>query len=164
MSVDGTDFRIAMDYDKSYYSYKFKKMALRYEVGVCIRTGDIVWWSGPYEPGVWNDLMIFNDCLAKQLEPDEVVEADMGYRGGALTNVNCPPYEVPSRRSMTATARLRHETCNKRFKQWNALNVPFRHGIYAHQSIFAAISCITQLAFESGEPLFPVDYNDAVGV
>ena len=53
LSVDGTDFRIAMGYCKLFWSYKFKKSWLRYEVGLCILTGDICWWSGPYAPGVF---------------------------------------------------------------------------------------------------------------
>ena len=59
LSVDGADFCIAMGWSKSFYSYKFKKSGLRYEVGLCIKTGDICWWSGPYAPGIWNDLSIF---------------------------------------------------------------------------------------------------------
>ena len=51
LSVDGTDFRIAMGYNKAFWSYKFKKSGLRYEVALCIKTGDICWWSGPYAPG-----------------------------------------------------------------------------------------------------------------
>ena len=43
LSVDGTDFLMAMSYKKAFYSFKFKKMGLRYEVGLCIKTGDIVW-------------------------------------------------------------------------------------------------------------------------
>ena len=57
--VDGTDFRIAMGYRKPFWSHKFKKSGLRYEVGLCILTGDICWWSGPYAPGNWNDMGIF---------------------------------------------------------------------------------------------------------
>ncbi len=52
LSVDGTDFLVAMGWSKSFYSYKFKKSGLRYEAGLCIKTGDICWWSGPYVPGI----------------------------------------------------------------------------------------------------------------
>jgi len=58
LSVDGTDFRIELGYSKPFWSYKFKKSGLRYEVWLCILTGDICWWSGPYAkcPGVlWAD-------------------------------------------------------------------------------------------------------------
>jgi hypothetical protein len=52
LSVDGTDFRAAKSYEKPYYSYKFKKSGFRYEVALCIKTGDICWWAGPYLPGI----------------------------------------------------------------------------------------------------------------
>ncbi len=58
LSVDGTDFCIAMGWSKSFYSFKFKRSGLQYEVGLCIKTGDICWWSGPYAPRMWNDLSI----------------------------------------------------------------------------------------------------------
>ena len=77
--VDGTDFWIAMGYSKIFWSYKFKKSGLCYKVALCIRTGDICWWIGPYAPGVWNDNMIFNDALVLALEPGEQCETDRGY-------------------------------------------------------------------------------------
>ncbi len=72
LSVDSTDLMIAMGYCKCFWSYKFKKSGVRYEVGLCIKTGDIYWWNGPYEPGVWNDGMIFADSLKSHLELGEV--------------------------------------------------------------------------------------------
>ena len=48
VSVDGTDFRIA-EQGKRFYSHKFKKSGLRYDVAICIKSGDIVWVSGPYD-------------------------------------------------------------------------------------------------------------------
>jgi hypothetical protein len=66
LSVDGTDFRVAKSYEKPFYLYKFKKSGLRYEVALCIKTGDICWTAGPYLPGNWNDNMIFNNGLVYQ--------------------------------------------------------------------------------------------------
>ena len=76
LSVDGTDFRLAMGYSKPFWSYKFKKSGVRYEVGLCIKTGDICWWNGPSEPGSWNDEMIFKDALVSMLEYGERCETD----------------------------------------------------------------------------------------
>jgi hypothetical protein len=90
LSVDGTDFQIAMGYSKPFWSYKFKKSGLWFEVGLCILTGDICWWSGPYAPGKWNDLSIFRDSLQLMLEPEELCETDRGYQGSAPTHVKCP--------------------------------------------------------------------------
>ena len=87
MSIDGTDFRIPepglfhKEYSPQWYSHKFKGPGVRYEVGLCIRTGMIVWISGPYECGIWTDIKIFRDALVHDLDSDERVEADKGYRG-----------------------------------------------------------------------------------
>jgi hypothetical protein len=67
LSVDGTDFRLAMGWSKPYYSYKFKRSGYRYKVSLCIKTGNICWWNGPYKSGDWNDEMIFKDALAKKV-------------------------------------------------------------------------------------------------
>ena len=74
LSVDGTDFRLAMGWSKAFYSFKFKRSGYRYKVGLCIKTGDICWWNGPNKPGDWNDKMIFKDALAKNFEVGERCE------------------------------------------------------------------------------------------
>ena len=41
VSVDGTDFRVE-ETGRQWYSHKFKKSGVRYEVGLAIKSGDIV--------------------------------------------------------------------------------------------------------------------------
>jgi len=89
MSVDGTDFRITAS-KKSLYSYKFKKNALRYEVGICIKTSKICWWNSPFLPGDENDDMIFQQGLAQELGPGERMETDKGYIGSAPLRTRVP--------------------------------------------------------------------------
>ena len=161
LSVDGTDFRVAKSYEKPLYSYKFKKSGLRYEVALCIKTGDICWWAGPYLPGNWNDNMIFNDGLVYHLEQGERCETDAGYRGSAPVYVKLPTaVEVNAERAaIQQRVRNRQETVNKRFKNWAILAVPYRHKLLDHQTVFGAIVNLTQLSFAEN-PLFQVDYND----
>ena len=92
MLVDGTDFRIAMGYHKAFWSYKFKNSGLQYEVGLClcIKMGNICWWSGPYAPSKWNGITILPDSLLSMLEPGERCEMDWGYQGAAPAYVKCP--------------------------------------------------------------------------
>ena len=159
LSVDGTDFRIAMGYHKPFRSYKFKKSGLRYEVGLCILTGDICWWSGPYAPGVWNDLAIFRDSLVLMLEPGERCETDSGYQGSAPTHTKCPgvSWADPNTAEIQSRVRSRQETVNERFKNWAILATPYRHGLLEHQTVFGAIVVLTQLSF-AANPLFQVLY------
>jgi hypothetical protein len=52
--------------------------------------------------------------------------------------------------------RERHETVNKRFKHWGCLSQRFRSEDLCEFSVacFRAVTVMTQLAIECGEPLF----------
>ena len=79
MTLDCTDCLIyepRNPFSKSWFTQKRKTAGLRYEVAVCIQTGDIVWINGPFKCGVWNDLMIFRRDLKWKLAPGEMVETD----------------------------------------------------------------------------------------
>ena len=57
LGVSGVmDFCIPQ-HGQKFYSHKFKKSGLCYEVALCIMTGDILWMNGPYEPGFWPDIL-----------------------------------------------------------------------------------------------------------
>lgn len=156
ISVDGTDFQIyePKPFWKGWHSHKFRGPGLRYEVGLCLRTGFIVWISGPFPCGAWPDLKIFREDLIHYLEEGEMVEADAGYRGEPA-RVKLPSDDDDG---MGAVARARHETVNKRLKQWGCLHRVFRHRKVKHQVVFTAVAVITQQALENGEPLFGFDY------
>ena len=51
MTVDGVDVRIP-EHGRDWYSHKFKKSAVRYEIAFSMLGGDIVWLSGPHQPGL----------------------------------------------------------------------------------------------------------------
>ena len=68
MSIDGTDFRIlqkgAMARGNKFASHKYGgKSALRYELGLDILEGNLVWIEGPYAAGKYPDVTIFQNCL-----------------------------------------------------------------------------------------------------
>lgn len=163
MTVDGTDFRINNPkvFDKKWYSHKFNHAALRYEVAVSIQKGDIVWIHGPFPAGAWPDIKIFRHCLLSHLSENERVVADQGYIGEAPKSVKCPgsAHCTDKIASMQSNARSRHETMNKRLKQWGCLFQQFRHGRNKHGDIFRAVVVITQLCLKD-EPLYDVDYNE----
>jgi len=50
VSVDGTDSRISepSPFSATWYSHKFHGAGLRYEVGLSISTGQIVWVNGAF--------------------------------------------------------------------------------------------------------------------
>ena len=86
VSVDEVDFEITepYPYDREWsrrcFSPKFKGPGVRYEIALCILTGDIVWVNGPFACGQWSDWKFFSEGgLASNLDPNERVEADDGY-------------------------------------------------------------------------------------
>jgi hypothetical protein len=50
---------------------------------MCIKTGKIVSFNGPFECGSWPDLKIFRSRLKGMLSVGEKMIADCGYRGDA---------------------------------------------------------------------------------
>jgi hypothetical protein len=61
---------------------------------------------------------------------------------------------------MQQRVRSRHETINKRFKQWNILKSIFKEKIELHGEYFRIVAIIAQLCIEHGEPLFSVEFED----
>jgi hypothetical protein len=157
VSVDAADYRTYewKPFWPGWFSPKFRGPGLRYEIALCIRTGDIVWSNGPFPCGRYPDIKIFRRDLIFELEDGEV-EADLGYRGETqYVKTPQPGNDVQAR------VQEQHETVNKCFKQWNCLSRVFRHQLERHQVVFGAVAVITQLALENGEPLFDVhEYLD----
>lgn len=145
-------------------SHKFKKKSgLRYEIGVCIQTGDVVWINGPYPCGKCPDIAIFRDSLMHHLGEGERAEADDGYVGETPQHAKCPKSftNLEITLCMQERVRSRQETINKRLKDWEILNtVKCRHDILDHGDAVRAILCIEQIAINQGEQLFETGYKD----
>lgn len=146
-------------FSERWYSHKHHGPGLRYEVGVCIQTGDMCWINGPYAPGVWNDVMIFQDKLKKKLCRGERVEADGGYQDPKCDG----PKDMCLRMSQEYAKKVlrgRHETVNRRMKVFNCLKHVFRHEIHKHRDCFEAVAVLVQVNIKyGGEPLFKVKYR-----
>jgi hypothetical protein len=100
---------------------------LRYEIALCIQTGDAVWINGPYPCGRYNDITIFRNSLMTFLEDGERVEADNGYVGESPEHVKCPKSftNLEETEYMQQRLRSRQETINKRVKDWGITRVIF---------------------------------------
>jgi hypothetical protein len=127
---------------------------LRYEVGTCIRTGDLVWINGPFPPGNWPDVEVFGLNLKLQLGANERVEADDGYIGEDPWTAKCPGgvryMEDQHWRAKRNNVRSRGETANHRLKMFAAIDGTFRHNILKHSVCFRACAVLAQLSFEVG--------------
>lgn len=134
-----------MPFNKKWYSHKFKGPGIRYEIGICIQSGEIVWASGGFPCGDWPDIRIARD-LYVNFSQDEITLADKGYRG--LNNFKIASNQTEKR------ILARHETMNGRLKNFEILNVRFRHPLPKHPRVFHACTNIIQISITNGENLF----------
>lgn len=151
--MDGVDCKInePSPFSPKWYSHKFKAAGLRYEIGLCVRTGHIVWVNGGYPCGDWPDLNIARELFVHFLDPMEKTLADEGYSD--LRYFILPTDEFSNRHKRIMS---RHETINKRIKQFNVLSTPFRHNLDKHKICFHSVVNLTQLVIKYDQALFSV--------
>ena len=145
-------------FDPKFCSHKFKSNGLKYEVGVCIQSGNIVWVNGPFRGGE-SDITIARQAVISALDEDEMVEADGGY-GGEDFYIKIPKHATTDeQRRIKTITRSRHETANNRLKMFGILRQKYRHGLEKHYMCFRAVAVITQLSIKHGHPLYQVEYS-----
>lgn len=151
--MDGVDFKILepTPFSTIWYSHKFRGPGIRYEIAINIRTGDIVWTHGGYPCGEYPDLKLAREAYTLLVNPGEMTIADKGYND-ALYFIQKTPRNVETHSLIMS----RHETVNKRMKQFNILRYPYRHTLNKHPQVFQAVANLTQLMIENGQPLFSV--------
>jgi len=159
VSIDGVDFEIQEPTPrwKGWYNHKHNGPGLRYEVAVSLKRGDIVWVHGPFPCGMWPDVKIFKFGLKHWLDEGERVEADDGYIGQEPMACKTPggfSSRVEGVCGERNRLRSRHETINKRLKDFEILKQRYRHERYDHAFVFRAVAILVQLAKQNGEPLF----------
>lgn len=147
VSLDGTDCKIRepQPFNKKWYSHKFKAPGIRYEIGISIIEGDIVWASGGLPCGEWTDLKIALD-LYVHVAKNEMTLADKGYRQKKY-------FKQPTN-AMEKRILARHETLNGRLKEFGILDQKFRHPLHKHPLVFHAVVNVVQASIMMGEKLF----------
>jgi len=153
MSIDGTDFMIQepTPRDKKWYSFKHNGPGLRYEIGLCIQTGKIVWALGGYHCGAYPDLKLAREWFVDEVGPFERVLADKGDRDYRFTT----PYDCHSESAIRCHDLImaRHEHVNRRLKSFQVLKQVIRHDTDLHVLCFQAVVDIVEVMIENGSPL-----------
>lgn len=165
MTVDGTDFMIRepIPFNPKWYTKKFHGPGLRYEVGICIQTGWICWLNGPYPCGEWPDIRISRDALIYCLRRGEKVCCDRGYRGSAFHLVpDDTAGRNPHKERMKSKARARHETINRKFKEYGCMKQKWRHRRKKHGMACKAVANLVQVKIRKESSTWNVAYNDRI--
>lgn len=164
VSVDGVHFRIWEPRkfpSTKWYSPKYKKPGLAYEIALSLHHNKVVWVNGPFPAGE-NDKKIFNkpEGLASKLKAGQLAIGDEGYVG--------EPDKVATRNSLASAdvkeiknrSKARQETINSRLKGFGVLNQSFRctgaGRLPKHKSVFEACLVIVQYELDNGSKLFRI--------
>ena len=91
------------------------------------------------------------------LAPGELVVADKGYRGDKSVRIPSACVSHTDHHAMNK-ALARHETINRRLKQFGVLGKRFRHELRLHHVCFEAVAVATQLGFNRGDRPYRVTY------
>jgi DDE superfamily endonuclease len=161
ITVDGTHCRVqepkdeSLPMNKKWYSHKFNKAALNYELGLSVYENKLIWMKGPV-PASTHDATIFKSELEGLIPRGKKVIADSVYSGCQICETPRVVGNKPEVRELMRRARARHESFNARLKTFNCLSTCFRHKVAKHQSVFEAVAVICQYQLENGSPLFDV--------
>ncbi len=150
-SLDGLDLPILepTPFSPKWFSHKFRGAGVRYEIALNIRTEDIVWTNGGYPCGEFPDLKVAREAYVLSVNPGELTVADRGYND-ALFFIQKTARNYEDHGIIMA----RHETVNKRVKQFKILKYTYRHSLEKHPLVFSAVVNVTQLMLKNGFPLF----------
>lgn len=154
LTVDGTDCPInePTPFNRNWMSHKFKGPAIKYEIGVSLE-GDISWVSTPYRGSV-HDSTIFRRALRLAIPEGYCVIVDSAYGQQDDKVAPVTDYDDKEVAIFKKRALARHETCNKRLKDFKVTSHHFRHGLPFHSVCFNAVAVACQYNIENGEPLF----------
>ena len=125
-----------------YYSRHVKGPALRYEVGVSIFGGEIVWTNGPFKAGCETESEIF-ESLKESIDPDEI--AEQFSRLDLLFCGKNPDSDMAKK--VPFKTRDRQKMVNDHIMSFKILQ-GFRHCVLRHDTVFHAIVGLVQLSIE----------------
>jgi hypothetical protein len=163
LSVDGVHCRIQEPRqfpDGRWYSHKFHKAALAYELGISMEESRLVWIKGPYKAAT-HDVTILRrpNGLKEKMEtnhPGKRILADRGYSGEPALCAMRNRFDTVEVRDFKRRGRARHESFNGRIKWFRVLSEVFPVNIRKHKPVFEACCVLMQYEMENGKPLFTI--------
>ncbi|KAJ3061833.1 hypothetical protein HDU98_002268 [Podochytrium sp. JEL0797] len=158
--VDGVDIIVREErpMNRALFSHKSNHAGHRFQVATAIGCSKIVHVSSGVPCGANPDLKMVRTSLLHMLEEGERVAADSGYRGDdrIITKLQGGTPEIRKHNRRMQEMGARHETVNKRFKDFGILGTGMYRGNVAQlTTIFQAVAQITQLKLER-EPLYDI--------
>jgi hypothetical protein len=163
LTVDGTHCWIqepqhpTWSQDSKYFSHKFGKAGVNYELGISLADGHLVWMRGPFKAGL-NDVIIFTKkgLKAKLRATGKMAIGDGGYSGHPY-QISTPNWHDSKKcNKFKSRALKRHERFNGLTKAFDCLSGRFRHSVDRFKNCFEAVCVICQYQVETDSPLYNI--------
>lgn len=167
ITVDGTHCWIEepshpdWSQDRTFYSHKYNKAGINYELGIAVAFPRLVWMKGPFRAGK-SDVSIFRDKGLKDRLRTIKKKAigDRGYNGHPNEVSTYNAHDCRGVKKFKSRALKRHENFNNMTKRFDCLSGRFRHGVDQFATCFEAICVICQYQLEDDMPLYDVLIED----
>jgi hypothetical protein len=130
-------------FDFRFYSHKYGKAGLNYELGILLSESKLVWMNGPFMAGGNDKSVLTKKGLKKKLKAIKKKGiGDAGYFGQQGV-IACPnPHNDKKVAKFKSRALKRHETFNGRTKLFDCLSGRFRHSVDRFKNCFEAVCVI----------------------
>jgi hypothetical protein len=169
ITVDGTHCWIrepqhpTWSQDPEWYSHKYNKAGVNYELGISISENRLVWMNGPYKAGS-NDVSTFTKKgLKKKLRnTGKKAIGDGGYSGHPKQISTPNSHDSKAVFKFKSRALKRHEKFNGLTKNFDCLSGRFRHSVDRFKNCFEAVCVIAQYQIENNRPLYDVLIDDGI--
>lgn len=163
ITVDGTHVWISepghpeWSQDSDYFSHKYGKAGVNYELGISLSKNQLVWMNGPFPAGESDNRVFIRYGLRKKLKQlKKRGIADGGYPGHPLYLSTPNHLDSKDVKKFKSRALKRHETFNGMTKNFDCLSGRFRHSIDRFATCFEAVCVICQYQLELGDPLYNI--------
>jgi len=149
--------------DPTYYSHKYNKAGLDYELGISLVDNRLLWMAGPFPAGT-NDITVFREkgLRAELIRRKQKAIGDKGYNGEPKYVSTFNAHDNAGVRLFKSRALKRHENFNSLLKQNKILDTRFRHNKVRFACAFEACCVLAQYRIEGEIPLYDILIEDVV--
>lgn len=140
-----------------WFSHKSNGPGVTYELVIHTKKQQLMWIKGP-KPAATKDLTMAREPngILEKIPDGKKIIGDKAYRGEP-DKISAPNlHDCLMASTYKGRARSRHETFNKRIKDFQIINQRFRNKLSKHQIAFEAVCVLVQYDIETDNPLFVV--------
>ena len=149
--------------DRRYYSHKYGKAGLMYELGICLTTSRLLWMRGPFPAGNSDITVARREGLVEELKRrGQKGIGDRGYNGEPKQISTPNAHDNKGVATFKRRALMRHENFNGLIKGFDVTNLCFRHSHEKFKYAFEAVCVLCQYKVENETPLYDILIDQVV--